>query len=50
MKKIKGFGDVIHIITTFTGIKWVVKKIWGKDCGCDQRREKINVKLPLNGG
>lgn len=47
MKKINGFGDIIHFFTKITGIKWVVKKIWGEGCGCDQRREKINVKLPI---
>ncbi len=39
-------GDLIEKITTYTGIKWIVKKIWGDDCGCDKRKDKANkVKL-----
>ena len=39
-------GDLIEKITTYTGIKWLVKKIWGEDCGCDKRKDKANkVKL-----
>jgi len=38
-------GDFIELITTYTGIKWVVKKfskLTGKDCGCDDRKNKLN--------
>lgn len=35
-------GDLIELITTYTGIKWIVKKIWGDDCGCDDRKNKLN--------
>lgn len=38
-------GDFIELITTYTGIKWVVKKIsklTGKDCGCNDRKNKMN--------
>ena len=35
-------GGFIYYITKYTGIRWVVKKIWGNDCGCDQRRDKYN--------
>ena len=38
-------GDFIELITTYTGIKWVVNKIsklTGKDCGCDKRKEQLN--------
>jgi hypothetical protein len=35
-------GDLVYYITYYTGIRWVVKKIWGEDCGCDQRREDWN--------
>ena len=37
-----GFGDTIEKVTTATGIKKVVKWIAGDDCGCDQRKEKLN--------
>tara|TARA_A100001515_G_C4475515_1_gene178321 strand:+ start:449 stop:613 length:165 start_codon:yes stop_codon:yes gene_type:complete len=45
----KGLGDTIEKITTFTGIKWIVKKIsklLGIDCGCDFRRKKLNKLVP----
>jgi len=38
-------GDFIELITTYTGIKWVVKKwskLTGKDCGCEDRKNKLN--------
>ncbi len=39
-------GDLIEKITTYTGIKWIVKKIWGDDCGCEERKQKLdNYKI-----
>lgn len=35
-------GDWIATITKCTGIKWIVKKLYGNDCGCDERQEKLN--------
>ena len=35
-------GDFVETITTYTGIKWIVKKIWGDDCGCEERKNKLN--------
>ena len=35
-------GDLVYYITYYTGIRWVVKKIWGEDCGCDERQRKLN--------
>ena len=46
MKNIRGLGDVIEFILKITGVKYIVKLI-NPNCNCDQRREKINVKLPL---
>ncbi len=40
-----GLGDLIYYITKYTGIKWLVDKYhnhWGTDCGCDDRRKKLN--------
>jgi len=34
-------GDFIERITYYTGIKWLVKKLF-KDCGCDKRQEELN--------
>ena len=46
--KSKGLGDTIDKITTATGIKKVVKWIAGEDCGCDERREKLNKLFPYS--
>jgi hypothetical protein len=40
-------GDLIFLITKFTGIKWltelvVVKWLGYNSCGCNERREKLN--------
>jgi hypothetical protein len=39
-------GNFIELITTYTGIKWIVKKITkalGYDsCGCEDRRDNLN--------
>ena len=35
-------GDLIERVTHYTGIKRIVKKIWGEDCGCDKRQENLN--------
>ena len=42
----KGLGDTIEKITTATGIKKVVHKIAGKDCGCKKRKETLNKAFP----
>jgi len=44
--KSKGLGDTIAKITETTGIDKLVKFIAGEDCGCDQRKEKLNKLFP----
>ena len=47
--KSKGFGDTFEKIMIFTGIKRLVKWIYGdKDCGCDRRRDLWNKWFPYN--
>ncbi len=44
-KKSKGLGDTIEKVTKATGIKKAVEvfaKATGIDCGCDERKEKLN--------
>ena len=44
-RKPKGLGDTIEAITEATGIKAAVElfsSITGIDCGCDERKEKLN--------
>jgi hypothetical protein len=36
-----GLGDVVDRITTITGIKWFIKKMF-KECGCEKRRIYLN--------
>ena len=45
-RKPKGLGDTVEQITTATGIKKVVKFLAGEDCGCDERKEKLNKLFP----
>ena len=45
-KKAQGLGDTIEKITEATGIKALVKFIAGEDCGCDERKAKLNVMFP----
>ena len=42
----KGLGDVVEKITTATGIKKAVKFLAGEDCGCDERKDKLNKLFP----
>ena len=41
----EGLGDVIESITEATGIKKLIKAVWGDDCGCDERKAKLNATL-----
>ena len=41
-KKSEGLGDTIEKITKKTGIKKLVKFVAGEDCGCEERRKKLN--------
>ena len=48
-QKIKGFGDTFEKIMIFTGIKRLIKWIYGdKDCGCDRRKDMWNKWFPYN--
>lgn len=48
-------GNIIEKITTWTGIKWLIKKIvvdllGYKSCGCEDRKEKLNnIIIDRNG-
>lgn len=44
-KKSKGLGDTIEKFTEATGIKALVHAIID-DCGCEQRKEKLNKLFP----
>lgn len=40
--KSKGLGDTVEKITKATGVKKAVKALFGEDCGCDERKAKLN--------
>jgi hypothetical protein len=44
----EGLGDSVEKITEATGIKAAVKFLAGEDCGCDQRKEKLNKLFSYN--
>ena len=47
--KSKGLGDTIDKFTTATGIKGIVKAI-NPNCGCEERKEWLNNKIPYKNG
>ena len=44
----EGLGDTLEKVFEKTGIKKLVKFIAGEDCGCDERKKKLN-KLYCSG-
>ena len=44
--KSKGLGDSISKITKATGIDKLAKVVLGDDCGCEERKEKLNKMFP----
>jgi len=46
--KSKGLGDTVEKVTESTGIKKAVKFIAGEDCGCDERKDKLNELIPYD--
>lgn len=45
-KTSKGFGDTVEKVFKATGIDKVAKWILGEDCGCEERKEKLNQMFP----
>jgi hypothetical protein len=45
-KTSKGFGDTVEKVFKATGIDKVAKWILGEDCGCEERKEKLNKMFP----
>lgn len=35
-------GTLLERVFKITGIKWLVKQIFGEDCGCEERRDKMD--------
>ena len=47
-KKSKGLGDSVEKVLKATGIDKVAKKILGDDCGCEERKQKLNKMFPYS--
>ena len=45
-KKSKGLGDTIEKVTKATGIDKIVEAVAGDDCGCQDRKDKLNKMFP----
>jgi len=48
VKQSKGLGDTIAKITKVTGIDKLVEAVIGEDCGCDERKDKLNKLFNYN--
>jgi hypothetical protein len=46
IKKSKGIGDDIAKLTSAMGIDKLAKKVLGEDCGCEERKKKLNQLFP----
>ena len=46
VEKSVGLGDTVEKIFAATGIAKVAKFIMGEDCGCDERKAKLNAIFP----
>jgi hypothetical protein len=48
-QQFRGAGDVVEYITEISGIKYLFKRVYGKqDCGCSERQRKLNEMIPFN--
>jgi len=46
--KPRGLGDTVENFTKKTGIKKVVEKVVGEECGCEERRDALNRMFPYD--
>ena len=46
--KSKGLGDTVEKALKATGIDKLAKKVLGDDCGCKERKEKLNKMFPYS--
>jgi len=42
----KGLGDTVEKVLEATGVSKVAKWLLGEDCGCDERKAKLNELFP----
>ena len=48
VKRSKGIGDSVEKVLKATGIDKVAKKVLGDDCGCEERKKKLNQMFPYS--
>jgi len=41
----RGLGDTVEKVTQATGIDKVVKAVVGEDCGCKERKDRLNKRF-----
>jgi hypothetical protein len=42
----EGLGDTVEKVLEVTGVAKLAKWVMGEDCGCDERKEKLNKLFP----
>tara|TARA_R100001530_G_C4236853_1_gene134196 strand:+ start:193 stop:552 length:360 start_codon:yes stop_codon:yes gene_type:complete len=47
-KRSRGIGDSVEKVLKATGIDKVAKKVLGDDCGCEERKKKLNKMFPYS--
>lgn len=47
-KPAQGLGDTVENVLQATGIDKVAKFILGEDCGCAERKQKLNAMFPYS--
>ena len=45
-KESKGLGDSVEKVLKATGIDKIAKFVLGEDCGCEERKKKLNKAFP----
>jgi hypothetical protein len=45
-KKEEGLGDTVENLLKLTGISKLVNFVAGEDCGCEERKQKLNELFP----
>ena len=42
----EGLGDTVEKVLEVTGVAKLAKWVMGEDCGCDERKAKLNSLFP----
>jgi hypothetical protein len=45
-KQIKGLGDTLEEMTKKLGVDKIAKMVLGDNCGCEERKKKLNQMFP----